>query len=114
MLKSFIRNAQKEKKNMTKIKDKKALAYPQKVGWKERLFVDYMFDKTEEGICIYKRVKPLVYIILFLPVCLAQILYLLYKGGLKQFELPMMTFSHVRYHKNQKPYIENSFIRSLL
>lgn len=73
---------------MRKIINKQALVSPRMLTWQEKYIFDFEYEKHEDGgVLIQKKVKPLIYVLGFIPVHLCELIGCLFKGDLKEFEV---------------------------
>ena len=100
-----------------KIKDKKGIVAPRELTWREKYLIDF-YCEVKEGdenyFQIVRRVKPLLYIIAFIPVHVLKIFWLMWDGGLKNFCFETRNIDFTTYFKNNKKYIKNEVIKNLM
>ena len=50
--------------------------------------LEFTMTKDNNGFHFEERVKPWLFVLMFLPIVICQFFYLLWDGGLKEYELP--------------------------
>lgn len=75
------------------------------LGYKGKHFIGKYFcnwtliKRDDNNIEIYGKIKMWLYILLFLPSCLFQIFYLMWDGGLKEFEIENRIYTSMNISK---------------
>lgn len=78
--------------------EKKAF-YKRELTFKEKFCVNHYVEFCEYGdISIERNIKLLPFILLFIPICLIECIYLMWNGGLREFRLPIRNFCPTRYY----------------
>lgn len=78
--------------------EKKAF-YKRELTFKEKFCVNYYVEFCKYGdISIERNIKLLPFILLFIPICLIECIYLIWNGGLREFRLPIRNFCPTRYY----------------
>lgn len=85
--------------------------YKRELTFREKFCVNHYVRFCEYGdISIERSIKLLPFILLFIPSCFIECIYLMWDGGLREFELPTRNFCPTRYYysdyKNLNPTIQ--------
>ena len=73
---------------------------------------DYVVEFNDYGIVVTKELKLWVYMLLFIPYCLIKIIYVIWDGGLRDFNFPPKTLATTHYYNdgydlfNDRPIIQ--------
>lgn len=95
------------------VEEKRAF-YKRELTFKEKFCVNHYVEFCEHGnISIERNIKLLPFILLFIPICLIECIYLIWDGGLRRFDLPRRDFCPTRYYYSDYKYL-NPTIQKML
>ena len=103
------------KKNRIKIKDKKGIVAPRELTWREKYLLDFYCEiKDENTLQIVWYIKPLLFAIIYIPMHIFKVFWLMWDGGLKNFCFETRDINWVTYQKFFKQNIKNEAIKNLM